>query len=58
MKEKPLSAQLREKRQDEMYADMQVRLSIYDLKLALEKRNEIRKEIEAILEKMAEKKKK
>lgn len=53
--EKPLSAQLRAKRQDELYADMQVRMDISSLKRSLEKRERIRKDIQVILEKMEEK---
>ncbi len=55
---KPLSALLREKRQDELYAEMQVRMDIASLKRSLEKRKRIQAEIESILEKMAEKGKK
>ncbi len=56
--EKPLSAQLREKRQDELYADMRVKIDIASLKRSLEKRRIIQQEIERILEKMAENSKK
>lgn len=58
IKEKPLSAQLREKRQSEMYEDMDVRLCLAELRRALKKRREIREEIKSILEKIEEKKKK
>ncbi len=55
---KPLSTLLREKRQDELYAEMQVRMDIASLKRSLEKRKRIQNEINAILEEMAKKKKK
>ncbi len=48
-----LPAQLRAKRQDELFAEMQVRLDIASLKRSLEKRRRIQEEIQLILEKMA-----
>lgn len=55
MPEKSLKAQLKDLREELEYAEMQVRRDANGLKRSLEKRSRIRKEIERILELLANK---
>lgn len=55
---KPLSQQRKEKIQDLLYAELQVRLDISALKRALEKRERIKQELAEIEKKIEESKKK
>lgn len=56
--EKPLRDQLRDKKQHELWAELEVSLAIASLKRALEMRRRIREEKAEIETKIAEKKKK